>query len=312
MFRKFSSTTLVIILVVLIGFVALNKFYFSKKSESTFNEEFVSIDTSMVSEILIYPKAEQGKEIKITRSAKGWELSNGKIKTVADSSAVRNLIGSFKEIKSNSLAGADKSSWAELQVDDSSGSRINIKTNDNKSYEMVVGKFGYNQAARNGVTYIRHANEEAVYGIDGFLSFSVNQPFSGWRNKTFISGNKDNWDNLTFTYPGDSSFVLSKQNNTWMVNGTLADSAKAAAYLNGIASLQNAAFVDSYVPSSTPVFSLSIRGNNQAVPVSVVAYPADSVQKFILHSSQNPDAYFSNAQSHLAEKVFVSSRSFLQ
>ena len=311
MFKKFSSTTLLIVLAVLIGLVLLNKYYFSKKSEITFNDAFVQIDTSLVTEVLVYPKAEKGKEIKLTKDENGWQLQFEKINTRADSSAVRNLVGSFKDIKSNSLAGVDKSSWAELQIDDTSGSRIKIMTSDNKTYDMVVGKFGYNAAARNGVTYIRHTGEEAVYAIDGFLAFSVNQPLSGWRNKTFISGNKDNWNSLTFTYPGDSSFVLAKQNNSWLVNGQPADSAKTVQYLDGISSLQNSGFVDSYTPVSTPVFTLRIQGNNQAVPVTVVAYPADSVQKFILHSSQNNDVYFSEGQSHVSDRVFVGSGHFL-
>jgi hypothetical protein len=310
MFKKFSPTALVIVLVVLAGIAVLNKFYFSKKSESTFNSEFVSIDTDHVSEILIYPKAENGKEIKLTRQAGGWELSNDKVKTKADSAAVRNLIAGFANITSNALAGADKSSWAGLQVDDSSGSRIKILTSDSKTFDMVVGKFGYNAATRNGVTYIRHTGEESVYAIDGFLSFSVNQPFSGWRNKTFIAGDKENWSSLTFTYPGDSSFALQKQDNRWLVNGQRADSAKTAQYLGGISTLQNNSFADSYTPSSTPVFTLSIQGNNLSAPITVTAYPADSATKFILHSSLNPDAYFSDAQPRMAEKIFVGCGSF--
>ena len=171
-------------------------------------------------------------------------------------------------------------------------------------------RFGYNPTTRSGVTYIRHTDEESVYAIDGFLSFSVNQPFSGWRNKTFITGNKDNWNSLTFTYPGDSSFMLVKQNNKWIVNGTPADSGKAEQYLNALANMQNSSFVDQFSPSSTAIYTLTIQGNNQSAPINVLAYPTDSTQKFILHSSLNNDAYFNDGQSHEVENIFVSSKSF--
>lgn len=311
MIKRYSSTALIIIIVVLTCLVLFNKYYLSKKSESTFNDEFVKIDTSLVNEILIYPLAEKGKEIKLSKLAKGWEVSSDKVKALSDTSAVKNLLSSFSEIKSNALAAADKSGWQELQIDDSAGSRIVIKTTDNKSFDMVVGKFGYNSSSRNGVSYIRHKDEEAVYAIDGFLSFTVNQPMSAWRNRTFIKGNKNDWNMLTFTYPGDSSFVLSKQGNVWMVNGQPADSAKTALYLESISALQCSGFVDSYIPVSTPVFSLSILGNNQSKPLTVNAYPGDSLQKFILHSTLNPDAWFSNAQSQVAEKVFTGSGNFI-
>jgi hypothetical protein len=312
MFKKFNTTTLIIILVVLATIWAVNKFFLSEKSESTFNDEFVKIDTGLVIQVLIYPKAEKEKEIKLTKQGRSWELTNGKIKMMADSNQVRNLINSFANLKSIALAGADKSSWKDLQVEDTSGSRIKFITSDNKTYDMVVGKFGYNPATRSGSTYIRHSNEEVVYSIDGFLTFTVNQPFNSWRNKTLISGNKDSWSTLTFTYPGDSSFVLAKQNNQWMVNGAPADSAKAAQYLNGIASLQSSSFVEQYAPSSTPAYTVSIQGNNQPAPVTVVAYPADSTQKFILHSSLNNDGWFSDVPGNTVQRLFVSSRNFLK
>ncbi len=311
MFKKLNTTTLIIILLVLGGIAAFNKFYWSERSENTFDSEFVKIDTASVSQILIYPKAEKGKEIKISKIAVGWELQNDKIKTAADTSAIKNLLASFVEIKANALAGEDKQSWRELQVDDSSGSRIKIITSSNATYDFVVGKFGYNQAARNGVTYIRKTEEDQTYAIDGFLSFSANSPFNAWRRKIFISGNKDNWNSLTFSYPGDSSFVLSKQNNLWTANGEPIDSAKAAQYLNTLAAMQNSSFVDQFIPSSTPLFTLNIQGNNQPAPIIVVAYLADSVQKYVLHSSLNADAYFSDAQTNLSQKIFVGKRTFL-
>jgi hypothetical protein len=161
------------------------------------------------------------------------------------------------------------------------------------------------------MTYIRHADEEPVYAIEGFLSMSINQGFNSWRNRAFVHGNKDNWNNLTFTYPGDSSFVITKQGTSWMVNGEAADSTKIVSYLNGLASMQSSGFADNYSPSSTPVYTLSIQGNNQS-PISVQAYPADSTQKFILHSSQNADAYFSEAQSNIMGRLFVGKQSLMK
>lgn len=296
-------------MVILGGLVLFSKLYTSRREESTFSGDFVQIDSGTVETILIYPKIENGKEIRITKNGSKWELQNDKIKTAADTNLVQSLLSQFADMKSMSLAGQDKSSWHELQVDDSSGTRIKLITAGKKSYEMVVGKFGYNPTSRNGLSYIRHADEESVYAVEGFLSFGVNQGFNSWRNKTFIQGNSSNWSTLTFNYPADSSFQLSKVNNQWMVNGEPADSAATAAYLNGLANMQATGFADNYKPSSTPVFTLTLSGSNQS-PVTILAFPADTIQKFILHSSLNPDAYFSEAESQLADRVFVSKNKF--
>src|SRR6266436_1715727 len=114
MFKKFKTSTLIIILVVLLVAVGIKKYRQSTGGENTFNEAFVKIDTAAVTQILIYPKAEKGKEIKITKTGTNWEAQSDKMKTVADVDAVRSLLGNFAEIKSLSLAGADKASWGDL------------------------------------------------------------------------------------------------------------------------------------------------------------------------------------------------------
>lgn len=311
MFKKLNTKFLIIILVVLGAIVLINKLYLSKKSENTFRATFVQIDTSLVNKILIFPRADKGKEIKIEKTASGWEVQQDKMKAAADTNFIRGVLASFVEMKSIALAGEDKSSWKDLQVTDSAGTQLKIFTSDDRTYDMVVGKFGYNQQTRNGITYIRHTDEEAVYTIEGFLSFSINQGFNSWRNKTFIRGNKDDWASLSFSYPGDSSFTLAKQGASWMIDGMVTDSAKTEQYLSQVANLQSSGFADNYLPGPPAVYSVSINGNNIPAPINVQAYPADSAQKFILHSSQNPEAYFSEAQSSIVGRLFKGKQSFL-
>ena len=312
MFKKLNTTWLLILLAVLGGIVAFNKLYQGNKDESTFRTQFVQIDSAAVNSIFIYPHTEKGKEIRLFKNGKHWDLQNDKIKTIADTQAVYSLLAQFADMKAVSLAGEDRSSWKDLQVMDTSGTRIKITTTGNKTYDMVVGKFGYNSSQRKGLTYIRHAEEEAVYVVEGYLAFSVNQGFDSWRNKTFLKGNINNWSSLTFTYPADSSFMLSKTNNQWNVNGEKSDSSKTITFLNELANMQSGGFVDSYSPATTPVFTLNINGNNQAAPITIHAYPSDSIQKYILHSSLNSDAYFSEAKSNLVNRIFAGKQRFIK
>lgn len=312
MFNKFSTKTLIIILVILGGLAALNKFYLSKKGESTFETSFIQIDSAAVTQVLIYPKAEKGKEIKLTRNGTAWDLQSDKVKTTADTGEVHRLLAGFVDVRASSLAAEDKSGWGDYQVADTSGSRIKFVTVDNKSYEMIVGKFGFNPAARNGVTYIRHMGDEKVYAVEGYISFSVNRDFTSWRMKTVVSGNKDNWTSLTFSYPADSSFTLAKQNNQWLLNGQTVDSNKTSQYLAQLANKQSTGFVDGYVSTNAPVYSVSISGNNLSKPISIQAFPSDSTQKFIIHSSLNPDAWFSELKNPIADGIFVGKQHFLK
>ena len=311
MFKKINTTTLVIILVLLGGLALLNKFYFSKKSESTFDSSFIKIDSSAVSQIVIYPKAEKGKEIKLIRNGSAWNLQNDKVKTAADTAEVHRLLASFVDLKTSSLAAEDKSGWGDFQVSDTAGSRIKFITDNNQTYEMIVGKFGFS-GGRSGVTYMRHKGEDAVYSVEGYISFNVNRDFTSWRMKTVMAGNKDTWSSLTFTYPADSGFTLVKQNNKWMVNGFVADSNKTNQYLTQLANKQSPGFIDQYTPNGSPIYTVTISGSNPSKPITVQAFPADSTQKFIIHSSLNPDAWFSEAKNPIVDGIFVRKEHFLK
>jgi hypothetical protein len=322
MFKKFNTKTLLIILVILGALVALNKFYLSKKSESTIDEYFVQIDSGTVKQVFIYPKNEKGKEIKLTKTDKGWEVTDGKMKSNADTAEVNRLLASFANVKTLSLAAEDKSGWGDYMVADSAGSRIRFISDDNKTDEMIVGKFSFNPAARNGATYIRHANEDKVYSVVGYIALNVNRGFTSWRMKTVMAGNKDSWNSLTFSYPGDSSFTLVKQNNKWMlypvgnssngVNGQPVDATKTDQYLTQLANKQSSGFLDGYIQNAASVYTLSVSSGNQAKTVTIQAFPADSVQKLVLHSSLNPDAWFSESKNPVAQSIFVGKQQFLR
>ena len=311
MFKKFNTTTLVIIMVILGGLALLNKFYCAQKTESNFDASFVKIDSASVKQVLIYPKAEKGKEIKLTKTEKGWELQNDKVKTAADTAEIHRLLSSFNDVKSSSLAAEDKSGWADFQVSDTAGSRIKFITDDNKTYEMIVGKFGFNPAARSGVTYIRRMGEDQVYAVDGYISFNVNRDFNGWRNKVVMSGNKETWTSLSFTYPGDSSFTLTRQGSSWTLNGQPVDSAKTMQYLSQLANKQSAGLLDQYIQNTSPAYTLTISGGSKDKPIMLQAFPADPSQRFVIHSSLNPDGWFSEAKSPIVESIFVGKSKFL-
>ena len=199
-----------------------------------------------------------------------------------------------------------------LQVADTSGSRIKFITDDNHTYEVIVGKFGFNQASRNGISYVRHVGDDAVYAVEGYLSFMVNHDFTSWRMKTVVVGNKDQWTSLTFSYPADSGFTLVKQNNQWTVNGMPADSMKVSQYLAQLADKHSAGFIDGYVQNSAPVYTLSVSGNNQSKAITVQAFPADPTEKLVIHSSLNPDAWFSETKRPIADGIFVSKQQFIK
>ncbi len=94
----------------------------------------------------------------------------------------------------------------------------------------------------------------------------------------------------------------------WLLNGKVTDSLKTANYLNRLANLSNNSFVDDVKinPSSTPTYSLNITTSDLKF-IEIKGYQ-DTTQ-FIIHSSQNPEAYFDG--SSLSQNIFVGKSTLL-
>jgi hypothetical protein len=266
------------------------------------------IDSANVTAIIMYPVNEKREEIKLQKKGKIWNVSKGSINTEAEQNTVHNLLKDLLSLKTEQLVTKNKDKWKEYQVTDTTGTRVKIYEGNDVKLDLVVGKFNYQRSNNpyaqygggvNGSTYIRLFSEKEVYTVKGFLSFMFNQPFNNWRNQVFMKVTKTDITKITASFPGDSGFLAEKKGNEWMINGIKADSVKMERYLNKISWQNKNTFVDDYIPSGTPAFKLNVEGNN-LTSMTVEAYKKSDTE-YILHSSLNPQSYFSSDMRALAD-----------
>ncbi len=323
MFKKLNSKVLIIILIVLGVIYYLSTLIGNK--ERSFREMVVAVDTAQVTDIQIN-SVKDNLQISLSKTGNNtWEVVGEGNRYPADQSIVKNILGQFNEMKSMRMAAKSSTKWAAYEVSDSTGTRVVLKSNKDELADLYIGKFSYSQPPQGGgqqqmqqqqqrgimTSFVRLANEDEVYAVDGFLKMSYQADINAYRNKSLVNVNKDDISRLQFNYP-DRSITLSKEENRWMMNGQPADSANTAKYLNKIYRLNSSNFVD---PSTQKLgdasYKLSIEGNNFS-PVVLKAFPAaDTTINFVVSSSVNPGAEFDGTKAKLYEKVFVDETAFL-
>jgi hypothetical protein len=307
MFQKVNNKILGIVFGILLLIGAFIFVFDGGKTERTFREVLVDIDTSKVTEILIYPKSQNHKEVRLYKDKDEWrvDLSSGGNAKVVDQ-RISSLFSQLLAIIPKRLAARDESKWNELQVD-STGSRVKVFEGSKLSLDLVIGRFSFQQP-RTMNTFVRLYNDKDVYEVDGFLDMTFNQGANIFRDGTVIKSDYHIWKQIQFTYPADSSFHLVKSGNGWLLNGKTTDSLKTANYLSRLANLSNNSFVDDvkFDPSSSPTFSLNITTSDLKF-IEIKGFQ-DSTS-FLIHSSQNPEAWFDG--SSLSKTIFVGKSSFL-
>ncbi len=307
MSQKIKNKTLGIIFTVLFIAVVLFLLVDSGKNERTFREVLVDIDTTEVTEILIYPKSQNHKEVKLFKIENEWKvmLPSGKNADVS-SKRISDLFNQLIAIQPKRLAARDETKWNEFQVD-STGSRVKVLEGQDVTLDLVIGRFAFQQP-RTMNTYVRLYNDTDVYEVEGFLDMMFNQGANSFRDGTIINDDFNNWTQLQFNYPADSSFKLTKAGSEWLVNGNNADSVKTVNYLRRLSKLSNSNFIDEFDlgKANQPTYTINISTKDLQF-IEINGYK-DSTS-YVLHSSENPEAFFDG--NSVGKTIFVGKSEFL-
>jgi len=318
MSKKFNNKILVYILMIVAGIYVLVKLYQYKFTDNTLVVNIVNIDTSKVTKLLLYPVSEKRNEIKFFKDGKDWKVNKGKITTEPEANTVQNLLAMLVETKTQRLASREKSKWGEYNLTDTTATQVKVYEGSKLSLDLLIGKFSYQQSDNpyakmhggggTGTTYVRLADADEVYAIDGFLSFSLNRQFNTFRNQVLARFDKPSVNKITFRYPGDSSFMVTLADKQWMIGSQKADSAKVAGYLNSLAYKNASSFDDNFVPSLNPQCQVTIEGKDIKT-VTIDAYIRDK-NDYILNSNQNSKSWFSSLYKGLYSEVFKNKKDF--
>jgi hypothetical protein len=307
-------------LLLIVFFLTLHDKEGSTNRNRSFKSKLTDFDSAQVTSLIISPKSNKEQFI-LKKEGKIWTVSSNEKKYNADEPGIKNLIGSLISLNPMRVAAKDKTSWNEYEVSDSSSTRVQVFSGNKSLADIYIGKFTYQQPKNANpyvrqqgtlTSFIRVSGDNAVYALDGLLSLTFNRQASDFRNHSILNSDSKNWNKLTFTGP-TGSFNLEKQNNEWMIDGMLADSAQVAKYLTSIEHLNNTNFIDlPATDKTTPDFMLNIEGINMPEPILIKAFKSDTTNLYAISSTLNEGTYFSGKTSDLFRKIFIDKNNLIQ
>jgi len=313
--KKYNNSVLLIILIVLIAGWFLTRFFKSERNKRNFKTDIVSVDTSSVKSLYLYPKTLNGQGIKFDKKDNQWQITFNDITDDADQDKIKSMLSQLISIKATRLAARSETKWEEFQLTDSLATRIEIiDKKGKKELDLLLGKFTYQQINPNmssynqnnikGISYVRLNGENEIYAVDGFLNMAFNMDFKFWRNQQILKTKKNNITRLSFNYPADSGFVAMQKDSVWVIGNRPADPANFESYLTSLGFQSGSSFVDNYIPKGNADYQLIIDGNNMS-QIIISGYRIDD-QEVIINSSMNPDSYFSSTYDGVFSQIFKS------
>lgn len=321
MSKRFDSKKLLYIFAALLIILVVTFITKIPREQSTLKKAVASFDTSAVERIKIRPKIQDGEEFVFFRENGEWKIRQGDVVSRPREGAVTNILNDLVAIKPSALVAVSKEKWKDYDVDDSLGIRIIAENRKGKKLaDLVIGRFsykpvnnpygGYGGGSVDGTSYIRQYDEEAVYSVDGFLTFSFSGGFDDWRNKELLRFGRNDVTKVTFTFPADSGFILEKKDNRWFCGGQPADSALTFDYLGNVGYTYGEAFADSFKPAQKPAYQIVFEGNNM-LNISLKCYSDDNGTLYFT-SSLNPDSYFSDESGNLRKHLLKTAGYFIK
>ena len=254
---------------------------------------------------LTAPDSEAPIEVMRT-GANEWEVTQSDKRYTADPQMVERYFRDLKALKTTRLISRKAERKSDYSVNDSLGTRVQVFAGDETLSDFYVGRFKYSPSAGGfgGITYVREAEVDDIYAVEGFQNPNINKPLADWRIQRVLQFERDEVEDLVWTYPADSGFVLNQTTNGWKVDAAAADSVKAINFIIGLSSLRDRNFYEGEVPQTEPDFRLKLSLRKSGMQeVQAWKHPNEE-DSFLSRSTMNQEAYFTSKKNGLFQKLF--------
>ncbi len=305
-----NNKTLLIIFGVLIGIYVLSK-VMSGNKERTFNADILTFDTSVVDRIEV--DLLEGEDYVLENIEGNWIARKPGVEVQTLPGSVNNLLAQAASLKVLRIATKSKDKWPNYEIEEGKAkAKISFKSAGKNLQSLVLGGFRFNQQARSAKSFVRKADEDEVYVIDGFASMSLGQSFDSFRDKKLLKLDREEITGVDIQTP-NTFMSISRSMAGWIdENGVVLDSTKVANYFNKLVNYNAAGFNDNYNLKKDFENTISIHTTQQNIPYQIhLTSVENETMPFVLESTMVPNTTFAGDSTNALQALILSRSDFL-
>lgn len=195
--------------------------------QRSFRQELLAVDTAALrSFTIIPPSMRPGAPLQFQRDSAGWTVTQGEHSTRAFSRPLNQLFETLVGMRPLSMPGAAPATLERYGLSDTLASTLILQTP-----QEVTLRIGTTTSGEDPATAIMRQGDPNVYLIPGGITWIMNIDFMGWIPKPMVNGDPENWQRITFMFPGAVGYSLERKGEGWLVNGQPADNIRVEKYL---------------------------------------------------------------------------------
>lgn len=238
-----ATKSLLTIFVVISAVALLIGFNSGQEASQAFQAEIVSVDTAQVDRVVIETPT-TGEPVHLFKEEGSWKVSRQDGPAyAADRKTIRETISQLNNLQVNALVTRDSEDYTRYKVD-STGTRLTFKRGDQVTDRVIIGAPQF--ISRSEInSYVRPADREAVYSVEGYLKPRIDKSVNGWRDKTIWNIPGDQIARVDFMFPADSSYSIERVGeNSFVSNSDSLQTAQIRPILNQLGGLEAAGFAE--------------------------------------------------------------------
>lgn len=287
--------------------------YWRASRSVAFNPQILTVDTAKVDRISFLASGDPSNAFELQRNGQAWKAVKGTVAVVAKPQAVAAVLSPLADLQANRIISRDVGQYATYEIDDAKAGRLTAWAGNRKVADLLMGGFRFDQAAQSATTFVRKADADEVYEIDGFKNMGLKARFDQFRDKRLVKTSADDLTGITWSNAMGHKQAIVKEEGAWYYAGMEAvDSSAFSNYLDGLVNVQGSAFSDlTSVQGLLMIEKLTLQTTSASDPVTITGYAAqDSLKPFLIASTANPEAIFISDSLGLYKNVFTDLRKF--